>query len=133
VAQESSPDAKGIQQLARSGSDLGKLHRIDFTLRFPTQLTAQRAELALIGFAFDTKIERGKAASEWIIHAVKVMYPVETDCATSSTPSPRKARAAMRGGRPVPCSPGLGVSASPQARACRWHQQLSQVVKKTSA
>ena len=76
-----SPDAAGIAQLAKSGSDLEKLHQIDFTLRFPSQLAAERAELELIGFAFKTKIEPGKAGTERIIHATKVMYPVETDLA----------------------------------------------------
>ena len=76
-----SPDAQGIAQLAKSGSDLEKLHQIDFTLRFPTQQAAERAELDLIGFAFKTKIEPGKAGTERIIHATKVMYPVETDLA----------------------------------------------------
>ncbi len=78
---EDTPDGKAIDQLARSGSDLNQLHQVDFTLRFPTQQSAQRAELELIGFAFLTKIERGKGEGEWIIHATKVMYPVETDLA----------------------------------------------------
>jgi hypothetical protein len=76
---EVSPDAKAIDELARSGSDLGKLHRMDFLLRFPTQKAAERAEVALFGFAFETKIERGRSDSEWLIHAAKVMYPVEPD------------------------------------------------------
>jgi hypothetical protein len=76
-----SPDAAGIAQLVKSGSDLEKLHQIDFTLRFPSQLAAERAELELLAFAFKTKIEPGKSGNERIIHATKVMYPVETDLA----------------------------------------------------
>jgi len=79
MPQETSPDARGLDQLAKSGSDLSKLHSIDFTLRFPTQTAAQKAELNLIGLAFDTKLEHGKSASEWIIIATKVMYPSQTD------------------------------------------------------
>jgi hypothetical protein len=74
-----SPDGKLIDELAKSGSDLAKLHQIDFTLRFPSQLAAERAELQLIGFAFATKIEPGKTAEERVIRATKVMYPLESD------------------------------------------------------
>jgi len=79
MQQELSPDARLIDQLARSGSDLGKLHRIEFLLRLPTQKAAQRAELTLLGFAFETKIERGKSDSDWLVRATKVMYPNEPD------------------------------------------------------
>lgn len=79
TAAERSPDGKLIDQLAKSGSDLTKLHQIDFTLRFPTQNAAERAELQLIGFAFATRVEPGKTPGERVIHATKVMYPVESD------------------------------------------------------
>lgn len=78
---EPSPDAKLLEQLAKTGSDLSKLHRIEFVLRLPTKIGADRAELELIGLAFETKVEPGKSASERVIHAFKVMYPVETDLA----------------------------------------------------
>lgn len=76
---ERSPDGKLIDQLSRSGSDLTKLHQIDFALRFPTQQAAERAELQLIGFAFTTRMEPGKTAEERVIRATKVMYPLESD------------------------------------------------------
>jgi hypothetical protein len=79
VAQERSPDGQNLDQLARSGSDLTKLHHVDFLLRFPTRIAAERAELQLIGLAFDTKIESGKTPDERVIRASKVMYPVESD------------------------------------------------------
>ena len=81
MAQDLSPDAKLLAQLVKSNSDLSKLHLIEFALRFPSQFSAERAELELIGFAFETKIVPGKTASERVIHASKVMYPVETDLA----------------------------------------------------
>ena len=74
-----SPDAVLLEQLARSGSDLTKLHRIDFTLHFPSQKAAERAEFQLIGLAFETTVERGKTATDWVIQAFKNMYPVESD------------------------------------------------------
>ncbi len=72
-------DAQSLEQLAKSGSDLTKLHQFDFTLRFPTQKAAERAELELMGFAFATKIGPGKSADERVIVATKKMYPVESD------------------------------------------------------
>ena len=61
--------------------DPEKLYRIDFTLRFPTKIAADRAELELIGLAFETKVEPGKSTSERVIHAFKIMYPTEPDLA----------------------------------------------------
>jgi hypothetical protein len=79
MAQPTSPDAQLLDDLAKSGSDLKQLHRFEFTLRLPSKFSAERAEVALIGFAFETKVEQGKGADEWILHGWKVMYPVESD------------------------------------------------------
>jgi hypothetical protein len=81
TASERSADGRLIDQLAKSGSDLSKLHQFDFTLRFPNQGAAERADLQLLGFAFKTKIEPGKTPAERVILATKVMYPVESDLA----------------------------------------------------
>jgi Regulator of ribonuclease activity B len=78
-AQQRSPDGQSLDQLAKSGSDLTKLHQVDFTLRFPTVKAAERAELQLIGLAFTTMIERGKTANERVVQASKMMFPVESD------------------------------------------------------
>jgi hypothetical protein len=79
---ERSPDGKLIDQLVKSGSDLSKLHQIDFTLRFPSLAAAERAELQVMGFAFTTKVEPGRTPEERVIRATKVMYPVESDLQT---------------------------------------------------
>jgi hypothetical protein len=70
MAQEQSPDAKGLEQLLKAGSDLAKLHRFEFTLRFGTKFSAERAAGELLGVAFESKVERGKSDSEWLIAAV---------------------------------------------------------------
>ena len=80
-AQERSPDAKSLEQLARSGSDLKLLHEFDFTLRFPSQKAAASAEAQLITLAFATRIEPGKIADERVLRGLKKMYPVESDLA----------------------------------------------------
>ena len=74
-----SPDAAGLDALARSGSDLSKLHHVEFTLHFPTLQDAHDAELKLIGFAFDTDTARNKTGKGWVIRASKTMYPNERD------------------------------------------------------
>jgi hypothetical protein len=72
-------DALALAQLEKSGSDLAKLHQFDFLLRFPAQKAAERSTLMLEGLAFATRVERGKSETEWLVHAVKRLYPVESD------------------------------------------------------
>ena len=81
MAQPPSPDAQLLEKLTKSGADLTQLHRFEFTLHLPSKFAADRAELALIGFAFETKVEQGKSADQWILHGWKVMYPIESDLA----------------------------------------------------
>jgi regulator of ribonuclease activity B len=79
AAQQRSPDEQAIEQLAKSGSDLTKLHQVTFLLRFPTQKAAESAEMQLIGLAFNTRIAPGKTPEERVIEGTKVMFPVESD------------------------------------------------------
>jgi hypothetical protein len=46
MAQQLSPDAKLLEQLAESGSDLQQLHRFEFTLRLPTKFSAELPDAA---------------------------------------------------------------------------------------
>jgi hypothetical protein len=73
------PDGLALVQLEKSGSDLSKLHQFDFLLRFPTQKAADRSTLMLEGLAFATRVERGTSSAEWLVHAIKRLYPVESD------------------------------------------------------
>ena len=73
------PDGRALTQLEKGGDDLAKLHRFDFLLQFPTQKAAERSTLLLEGLAFSTRVERGKSDAEWMVHAVKRLYPVESD------------------------------------------------------
>ena len=81
MATSPSPDAQLLEKLAKSGSDVKQLHRIEFVLRFPSKFSAERAEGELIGLAFETRVEQGKTPDEWTVHGWKVMYPVESDLA----------------------------------------------------
>lgn len=78
-AQATSPDAVALDRLARSGSDLSKLHRVDFFLRFPDQEAAENAESQLRELAFATETDRGDSGNGWVVRASKAMYPVESD------------------------------------------------------
>lgn len=78
---EPSPDRVLLDQLAKTGSDPEKLHRIEFTLHLPSQKAAQRAEMQLLGFAFETRIEAGKTPTDWVLRGTKKMYPREPDLA----------------------------------------------------
>ena len=72
-------DALLLAQLEKSGSDLTKLHQFDFVLHFPSQKVAERSTLMLEGLAFTTRVERGRSDTDWVVHAVKRLYPVESD------------------------------------------------------
>jgi|JI10StandDraft_1071094.scaffolds.fasta_scaffold127088_4 hypothetical protein len=79
TAATATADGLALAQLEKSGSDLEKLHQFDFVLRFPTQKAAERSTLMLEGLAFATRVERGRSDTEWLVHAVKRLYPVESD------------------------------------------------------
>ena len=79
TAATATADGLALAQLEKSGSDLEKLHQFDFVLRFPSQKAAERSTLMLEGLAFSTRVERGRSDTEWLVHAVKRLYPVESD------------------------------------------------------
>ncbi len=79
LAQQRSPDRVALDQLAGSGSDLSKLHNVDFYLHFPTQEAAERAAVKLVALAFVNRTEPGKKAGDWVVVASKRMFPVESD------------------------------------------------------
>lgn len=72
-------DALALAELEKRGSDLSKLHQFDFLLKFPSQKAAERSTLMLAGLAFSARVERGKTDGEWLVHAGKRLYPVESD------------------------------------------------------
>ena len=78
-AQVPGPDAEALKQLAASGSDLSKLHRVEFFLRFATEETAVHAASQLEELAFAAATEHDVADDSWVVVASKRMYPVESD------------------------------------------------------
>lgn len=79
AAQQLAPDGVLLDKLAKSGSDLSKLHRVDFHLHFPTQEAAESAASQLTELAFTTEIEGSDSGEEWKVLASKRMFPVERD------------------------------------------------------
>ncbi len=63
---EPDPDSMAVQQLAKSGSDLSKLHRVEFHLSFPSENAAADAVARLEELAFATTLERDDATDEWV-------------------------------------------------------------------
>jgi hypothetical protein len=74
-----SPDGVLLARLAEAGSNLSKLHSVEFLLLFTSQKAAERASNKLVELAFATKTEPGKSETEWVVHGTKRMYPVESD------------------------------------------------------
>jgi regulator of RNase E activity RraB len=79
AAQALSTDGVLLVKLAKSGSDLSKLHKVDFHLHFPTQEAAESAASQLAELAFATEIEGSDSGDEWKVLASKRMFPVERD------------------------------------------------------
>ena len=73
------PDQTTLAELARAGSDLGRIHQIEFFLFLPTRGAAEEvaAELGPEGFRID--ISAGEAAGEWLCRATRPMRPELTE------------------------------------------------------
>ena len=111
-----SADGKLIDELAKSGSDLSKLHDVDFYLHFPGQEAADRAseklvELALTLFVEDELVERVLSAD------VELLECVEGGDVDALAPVPGQPGIERRGRtRPLV---GSRVR-SPLDAGCRW-------------
>lgn len=69
-------DARVIEELRLSGSDIGKPHEIDFFLYLPTEASARRVAVTLAALGFG--IELGSASGgelAWLVHAKRSMVP----------------------------------------------------------
>jgi hypothetical protein len=74
-----SMDGKTLVQLAKAGSDIKKLHNIDFFFYFPTQDEAEKAAPKLAALGLSTKMDRAAKGSNWVIHGTKTMVPSEVE------------------------------------------------------
>jgi hypothetical protein len=75
-----SPDEKLLQQHL-GGKDADEPRRLEFVLRFPTEDGAADAASRLEELAFKPSVEHDSENEEWVLLALKTMYPRESDLA----------------------------------------------------
>ena len=68
-------DGLVIGQLEKAGSNLHKLHEIEFFLYFKKKDLAERAGKLVAAEGCKVKVERGAGAKAWLCHATKRMVP----------------------------------------------------------
>jgi hypothetical protein len=72
---EPDPDQQVLDQLKKAGSDLSKLHNIDFFLYFSTKDLANDAAKSIEGDVDAVKVELGADKQTWLCFANKRMVP----------------------------------------------------------
>ena len=70
-----SSDAKVIDQLRKAGSDLGKIHEIEFFFYFPTEASASKISDQLNTDGFKTNFRKAADNNNWVVFATKEMVP----------------------------------------------------------
>ncbi len=73
------PDAQVLAQLKKAGSDLSKLHPIEFFLYASTKEAADRLAAKVKALHFETKVEPAAQGSRWLVLATKLMVPKHAD------------------------------------------------------
>ena len=90
-------DARVIENLVAAGSDISKLHNIDFFMLLPSKAKAKAAatDIEQLGYTI-ASVDRPAGQSQWQVHATRVMAPqLEAMTATTRT---LEAVAAKHGG-----------------------------------
>ena len=68
-------DEAVLVQLKKAGSDMAKLHQIDFYLYFPTQAAAEQAAASVRAQGFTAEVRPAAKGPEWLCLANKTMLP----------------------------------------------------------
>ncbi len=76
---ETDPDQQVLDQLKKAGSDLAKLHNIEFFLYFPTEDSANRAAEDIRKVGCNVKVELGADKTSWLCFAKKEMIPKHSE------------------------------------------------------
>lgn len=78
-------DARVIENLVAAGSDISKLHDIDFFMFLPSKSKARAAaaQIEQLGYVI-ASIERSPAKSQWEVHATRRMAP-QLEAMTATT------------------------------------------------
>ena len=73
--QKTDLDQSVLEQLRKSGSNLSKLHKIEFFLYFPTQSVAEQARTEILAAGFEVEVTRAAQGDSWLCFATKEMIP----------------------------------------------------------
>jgi regulator of RNase E activity RraB len=68
-------DESVLSRLRKAGSNLSKLHNIEFFLYFPYRDTAEKAAIVLRNAGFEVSVERAAQGDAWLCLATKTMIP----------------------------------------------------------
>ena len=69
------PDQTTLAELAGAGSDLARIHQIEFFLLLPTRGAAEEVAAELVPEGFRIDISAAEAAGEWLCRATRPMRP----------------------------------------------------------
>ncbi len=69
-------DAEGIDRLAKAGSDLTRIHAIEFLFYFPARASADEASARLQADGYQVSIEGGTAGTRCVLRATRSMVPL---------------------------------------------------------
>jgi hypothetical protein len=72
---QSSADAEGIDRLAKAGSDLTRIHTIEFLFYFPARASADEASARLQADGYLVSIEGGTMGTRSVLRATRSMVP----------------------------------------------------------
>jgi hypothetical protein len=73
------PDQTTLAELASAGSDLGRIHQIEFFLFLPSRGAAEEVAAELGPEGFRIEISAGETAGEWLCRATRPMRPELTE------------------------------------------------------
>lgn len=75
IKSKSDPDKQLLKQLEAAGSDLTKVHQIEFFLYFPSEEKANDALFIIQKEGLDVDVRKSADESEWLCFATKAMVP----------------------------------------------------------
>jgi len=73
---QSSADAEGIDRLAKAGSDLTRVHAIEYLFYFPSRVSADEASARLNADGYKVSIEGGATGTRCVLRATRLMVPL---------------------------------------------------------
>lgn len=72
---QSSADAQGIDRLRNAGSDITRIHAIEFLFYFPSRASADEASARLHADGYKVSIEGGAGGTRCVLRATRSMVP----------------------------------------------------------